>query len=121
MIHRILTDVANAQWEIPDPGTGKPIVIDRTCIVPITTGASGETNTLADPTKSGVIAVLICVVFGGGNRVVTAATAVNQTGNNTLTFGAARDCIVLMSVPLGSGYVWETISLADSTVALSTV
>ena len=85
--------------EIVDAGDGNAIKY-RTygTYMPITTGASGETNTLADPTSPSQELTLHCVTHGGGDRVVTASTAINQTGNTIMTFGAADDSIVLGSV-----------------------
>lgn len=105
--------------EIADPGTGQAIPVTASGVVPITTGAAGETNTLAAPSAIGMFLALTCNVFGGGNRVVTCATTVDQTGNNTLTFGAAGDTILLYSTKIGGNLRWRVAS--NDGVALSIV
>lgn len=52
-------------------------------------------------------------------NVITVATTVNQTGNNTLTFNAATDVIVLRSVAVGGTLLWRV--LLNDGVALTTV
>jgi hypothetical protein len=84
------------------------------------TGASGETRTVADPLKAGLVLILTHKTDGGGDAVVTFSTACNQTGNNTATFADAGDIQVLVSVANGtSGYMWREV--ANDGAALSTV
>lgn len=104
---------------IPDPGDGGNIAVaqDLATVELVTTGA--ETRTLVDPAQANVEVTLV-MKTDGGDCVVTASTAVNATGNNTLTFGAVTDIIVLKSVHDGSGgYAWRVIG--NDGVALSTV
>lgn len=82
------------------------------------TSAGAETRTLADPTGTGQRIDIICKTYVG-DIIVTAASAINQTGNNTLTFGAAGDYIALIGVPNGDGS-WRWQVLANDGVALST-
>lgn len=102
---------------LADPGTGAAIPVTRSAHVAITT-AGAETNTLAIPTFIGQKLILVCDVYVG-DRVVTAAAPVNQTGNNTLTFGAAGDFIVLEAAQIAGALVWRVV--ANDGVALSTV
>lgn len=106
---------------IPDPGDAGTIVVDRSPAVCIlTTGASGETRTLAEPTAPGIRVQLSMSVHGGGDAVVTVAGTVNQTGNNTITFGVATDVIFLESIPLtATTYRW--VDAGKDGAALSTV
>jgi predicted RecA/RadA family phage recombinase len=103
---------------IADPGTGQAIPVDKSGSIAITTAAA-ETNTLAAPDADGLLLSLTCNVYAVGDRVITCATTVNQTGNNTLTFGAAGDTILLYSVMIGGALRWRV--AANDGVALSTV
>ena len=112
-------DLARASKEQPDPGDGAAITYTRWGqIISIVSGASGETNTLADPPAAGENLTLTMDTDGGGNRVITAATAINQAGNTIMTFGAVLDTVVLSSITDGAGgYRWHVIS--NDGVALS--
>lgn len=107
--------LANA---ISDPGDGQAIPVTASGSIAITTAAA-ETNTMAIPTFVGQQISLICDVYAVGDRVITVAAAVNQTGNNTLTFGAAADMIVLTAMQVAGALVWRV--TANDGVALSTV
>lgn len=115
------TDIVSTQQilaVVADPGTGVALPNDKSCTIHITTAAA-ETNTLAAPAAAGLLMALTCDVYAVGDRVVTCATTVNQTGNNTLTFGAAGDTILLYSVQIGGALRWRV--AANDGVALSTV
>lgn len=100
----------------PDDAGAIPVTQSGTCML---VSAGAETRTLAIPTFLGQRITLTCKTYVG-NIVLTAAAAVNQTGNNTLTFGAARDTIVLQAIELnGDTLAWQVV--ANDGVALSTV
>lgn len=113
------TSVGPDTNEIADPGDGEAIPVTASGTVMIVTGGSGETGTLADPTFVGQRLTLTMLTDGGGDRVITAASPVNQTGNNTLTFGAVRDTIVLQAIEAAASLEWQVV--ANDGVALSTV
>lgn len=118
--HTLNAQLGGLKKEISDPGTGTPIVSAFfDAVVPIVTGASGQTNTLPNPEHGGNLLTLWLKTDGGGDRVITAATAINATGNNTITMNDANDSITLMSVPSGSGYRWQEV--ANKGASLSTV
>ena len=104
--------------EFTDPGASAAIVPDRQRAVCPIVSATAETNTLPDPEFMGQ-ELTLCFKTDGGDRVVTAATGVNQTGNNTLTFADAGDMIALRAIQSGSNVVWRV--MANDGVALSTV
>lgn len=110
--------LAPSNEAIADPGDGAAIPVTTSGVCAITTAAA-ETNTLAIPTAVGQMLTLICDVYAVGDRVVTVASAVNQTGNNTLTFGAAGDYIVLQGAQLAGVLVWRVLS--NDGVGLTTV
>ena len=111
-----LTDVANA---IADPGDGNAIDVTTSGTVNLTSGGSGETRTLADPSFAGQEIVIGFDVDGGGDVVVTAASAANQAGNNTLTLADAGDILVAKAIDLGGSPVWRIV--ANDGVGLTTV
>jgi len=91
--------------ELADPGTGVAIPVTRSATINIVTAAA-ETNTLANPTFVGQVLVLNMDTRAVGDRVVTAAAAINQAGNTIMTFGAARDCITLRGVKVAGALRW---------------
>ena len=100
---QIATATANV---IADPGTGAAIPVTTSGVCMITTAAA-ETNTLAIPSFVGQRLALICDVYAVGNRVVTSAQAINQTGNTIMTFGAAGDMIELTAMKVGGALRWR--------------
>lgn len=119
--HNLLYNSYLADHTQSDPGDGGSIQADRDHgLVLLESGSSGETRTLKDPLKAGIMLSICLETDGGGNVVVTAETAINQTGNNTITLADAFDTILLLSIPDGSGgYKWKI--LGNDGAALSTV
>ncbi len=111
------TGAANAFNAIADPGDGNAIPVTRSGYVPLVTGGA-ETRTLADPAAPG-LTLDIYFKTDGGNGVITSASPVNQTGNNTLTFEDVGDHIRLASIEDGSDIEWRVV--ANDGIALSTV
>ena len=110
----VYSPMANA---VPDPGDGGAIpVTDGGNVSLVTEGA--ETRTLAAPSFVGQ-ELSLALKTDDGDCVVTASAAINQTGNNTLTFADAGDTIVLVGVELGAAKVWRVVS--NDGVALTTV
>lgn len=113
------TVAAEAQQpgEITDPGNAGAIPARAGDCQLVTAGA--ETRTLADPVKVGML-LHLRLLTDGGDGVVTAASPVNATGNNTLTFAEAGDSIILLSTrDAASAYCWRVV--VNDGVALSTV
>lgn len=104
---------------IADPGDGEAIPVTKSGSVAITTGATGETRTLAIPGLAGISVAISLNVDGGGDAVITVAAAINQTGNNTITLGDAGDTIVLTAVQVAGALAWRV--LVNDGCALSTV
>lgn len=103
---------------IADPGSTKAIPVTASGFVPLTIAGAGETNTLADPTFVGQKLDIIADTLGGvGARAITAASAINQTGNTVMTFAAAQDFIRLVAVTIGGALKWRV--AANDGVALS--
>jgi predicted RecA/RadA family phage recombinase len=103
--------------ELTDPGNAGAIpVTDSGHCDLVTTGA--QTRTLAAPTYLGQL-LLVSLKTDGGNCVITCATTVNQTGNNTITLDDAGDAILLVAKANGSNKRWSVVSNDGCT--LSTV
>lgn len=113
----ITTPTARA---ITDPGTGKAIPVTGNGNVALTLAGAGETNTLAVPTFAGqILTISADTVAASAARTVTVASAINATGNNTLTFDTAGGFISLYGIKLGETFAWRV--LASDGVTLSTV
>ena len=113
------TDVLNAglAGANADPGDAGAIPVTRSGTCPLVTEGA-ETRTLAIPTFAGQL-LNLGFKTDGGDCVVTAASGVNQTGNNTLTFADAGDEILLVAIENGAALAWRVVS--NDGVALSTV
>lgn len=102
---------------IADPGDAGAIPVTRTGQVAITT-AGAETRTLAIPTFAGQ-RLTISMDVDAGDAVITAAAAINQTGNNTITLDDAGDTVELVGVQVASALVWRVV--VNDGATLSTV
>jgi hypothetical protein len=107
-----------AGLEVTDPGDAGaiPITYGRSfCAI---TTAGSETRTLASPAIVGQ-EILIWIDTDGGTCVITVASAVNLTGNNTITMAEAQDYIRLIAITAGGALRWAV--GANVGAALSTV
>lgn len=94
-----------APWEIVDPGDAGAFQVDKCGVCNIIT-AGAETRTLGRPTNAGQW-LLLCMDTDGGDAVVTVTGGVNQTGNTTITFADAGECILLFGVKVGGTLRWQ--------------
>jgi predicted RecA/RadA family phage recombinase len=113
------TSVANNPLTaaIADPGNAGAIPVTGSGHVDIVTAAA-ETRTLAAPSFIGQ-ELLVSFKTDGGNCVLTCATTLNQTGNNTITFDDAGDAVLLVAKANGANKRWSVVS--NDGAALSTV
>lgn len=102
---------------IADPGNAGAIPVTKSGSVMLTS-VGVEARLLPIPTYKGQRLALNCNTFVGAITLIV-AQAVNQTGNNTLVFGAARDNCVLFAITVGGALRWQVIH--NDGVALSTV
>ena len=110
-IHNELSSV------IADPGNAGAIPVTESGHCPIVTAAA-ETRTLAAPSYAGQM-LSVAMKTDGGDCVVTCATGVNQTGNNTITLNDAGDSVVLVGIESGANKRWRVV--ANDGCTLSTV
>lgn len=110
-------DAGGSSLTVADPGTGAAIPLNSSAYIALTTGGSGETNTLAIPQFVGQELVLALDTDGGGNRVVTASQAINATGDTVMTFADAGDAIELTAITVGGALRWRV--MGNEGVALS--
>lgn len=103
---------------LADPGDAEAIAPTRTSTSVAITTADAETRTLSDPTFVGQV-LNVSLDVDGGDAVITADTAVNTAGNNTMTMADAGDLISFVSVAVAGVPVWRI--TANDGVALSTV
>lgn len=104
--------------DLGDPGDGGNILGNQSGYVRLVT-AGAETRTLDDPTFEGQELLLIFET-DGGDCVITSDSAVNQAGNNTITFSDAGEFLLLVGARDGAGgYEWRRV--AGDGDALSTV
>lgn len=108
-------DVGNT---ITDPADAGAIPVGEGSGSVSLVSAGAETRTIADPAFTGQI-LNLGFKTDGGDCVVTTASPVNQTGNNTLTFADVGDNIVLIGSPDGADIEWRV--LANDGVGLTTV
>ena len=80
--------------------------------------AGAETRTLAAPTFLGQ-RLLLSMKTNGGNCVITCATTVNVAANNTITFSAVQQAVLLIAVANGTNKRWSVVYKDGAT--LSTV
>lgn len=107
-------DISSA---ITDPGASGAIPVTGSGRVAIVT-AGAETRTLAAPTFAGQ-KLLLYMKTDGGDCVVTCATTVNETGNNTITFDNTGEACQLTAVEEGSNLRWRLAQVDGA--ALTTV
>jgi predicted RecA/RadA family phage recombinase len=117
LVPATLTINSDIQSLIADPGNAGAIPVTHSGYCPIVTAGS-ETRTLAAPTFIGQ-ELLLYIKTDGGTAVITVASAINQTGNNTITMADVRDVIRLVAIESGSSKVWHVVS--NDGAALSTV
>ncbi len=98
---------------VADPGDAAAIPVTGSARIYMTTGTEGETNTLADPTEDGHILILSLDTDGGGNRVITADSIINDNGNTIMTFDEIGETLMLRSTMIrlngSDSYLWMII------------
>lgn len=110
--HRVHHDLYRGPKILKDPGNAGIIRVNADLqVCELTTGASGETRTLANPTKPGIRFHLRLLTDGGGDAVVTASNGLNAALDTVATLADAGDYLEMVSVTLvaNTSYRWETL------------
>lgn len=114
--HNQAYEQLSADYEGKDPGNGNDINVDRCpCVISIETAAA-ETRTLPNPPRAGVSLNLVFLT-DGGDCVITAASDVDQSGNNVITLNDAGDTVALLAVRTTAGFSWRLIANVGATLA----
>lgn len=92
---------------IPDPLDAGAISVLRSGVCELVTDSSGETRTLADPAFLGQLLVITLKTDGGGDAVITVATAFNAGGDVSVTLGDAGDYIAFRAIRSGTSLIWR--------------
>lgn len=90
---------------IADPGNAGAIPVTQNGVCAMTSAGS-ETRTIAAPAFIGQVVHLICDV-DGGSIAVTAASAINQTGNTIMTFTEVKDACTLTGMQVAGVKIWR--------------
>jgi len=107
--HRVLHDMFVAPFVVPDPGASGTIYLDRWgSVVPVVTAAA-EARTLAQPTKAGLVCMVV-LDTDGGDLTLTVTGGYNVDADTSITFGDAGDFVVFASTKVGSYYYWRVLS-----------
>lgn len=112
----VLSGVAKIKLQTIAAATGTAIPVTHSGSFPVTTAAA-ETNTLADPSYLGQTISIFADTYAVGDRVITAASRINQAGNTIITLGAAGDFIKLEAITIGGALKWQVV--ANDGAALS--
>ena len=105
--HRIHHELYKADKIIKDPGDGLTIRVTEDLQICEMVSTTGETRTLAAPTKPGIRFVLR-LLTAGGTVTVTVTGGLNTTLNTVATFAQASDILSLISVSItDTTFRWE--------------
>ena len=114
---KVYLDTANDGTEVVVTDPGDEGVLPLGGSVTLVTAAA-ETRTLAIPAVVGAM-LSLTLDDDGGDCVITVASAINTTGNNTLTLDTEGGNIVLIGTSVSQALAWRVV--ANDAVTLSTV
>lgn len=100
---------------IADPGAAGAIAVTKSGYCDVVTAAA-ETRTLAAPTFRGQRLSLAAKTLVG-NCVITCSTTVNAAGNNTVTFTAAGQALLLIAKTNGANLRWSVVGTDGATIS----
>lgn len=98
--------MALAPLLVKDPGDTGTITIDRWGSVVPMVSAAAETRTLAAPNVAGLACLLVVDTYVGA-ITVTVTGGYDLAANTSLVFGAAGHWAKLVSVKVGTSYLWK--------------
>jgi hypothetical protein len=112
----ILSGVTKIKLQTIAAATGTAIPVTHSGSFPVTTAAA-EMNTLADPTYLGQTISIFADTYAVGDRVITAASRINQAGHTTITLGAVGDFIKLEAITIGGALKWQVVATDGAATA----
>ena len=117
--HNFVYDHGRADWEIADPGTGKPLDHTRSGTINIAITSGSETNTLARPVYVGQELLLFVKSFGSGTRAITCNHDILPTaGADVITFNAALQFVLLKAVRRSTNLLhWHAVITTAASIA----
>lgn len=100
-------DIESVANVITDPGSGGAIPVIHSGTLALVTGGA-EARSLADPT---FIGQLLNIGFhtDGGNATITAASDINQNGDNIMLMEDVGDHVLLIGSPDGADIEWRLV------------
>lgn len=105
----VLGGVAKIRTQAIAAATGTAIPVTHSGGFAVTTAAA-ETNTLADPTYLGQTISIFVDTYAVGDRVITAASRLNQAGNTIITLGAVGAFIKLEAITIAGALKWQVVA-----------
>lgn len=112
-IQNLPDEHTRAPWTIPDPGSGGTIDVKKSGVCNLVS-AGAEARSLPAPLYPFQMIMLI-MDTDGGNITVTAASAINQTGNTIMTFANAGEAILLIAGTVGGVLFWRAFPVEPET------
>lgn len=94
---------------LTDPGDAGTVSVTNSGTLVLTTGGSGETRDLPDPTFVGQKIDVCLDVHGGGDVAINFDSDITDNGDNVLTFTAAGQAARLIGVQSGGSLAWRVL------------
>jgi hypothetical protein len=115
--HRILHDSFQAAYLMTDPGDAGTITVDRDrAVCPVVT-ATTETRTLAQPTKAGIMCMVV-LDTDGGDLTMTVTGGYNNDDDTSVVLDDAGDFILFVAIKEGANYYWRVVAQEGTSAAI---
>ena len=106
--HNAAQELHDDHLMLADPGAGGTITVDRNLAYVGIISAAAEARTLAAPTRRGVLCTVV-MKTDGGDVTLTVTGGYNPAGDTVLTFSAANQMALFVSVEAGDTFRWELV------------
>jgi hypothetical protein len=112
----------NAVAIIDDPGYNateelRTITINKDGgVCPVVTTGTGDTRTLRQPTKAGIVGTVV-LYTDAGDLTLTVTGGYNADADTAITFDDAGDFVRFMSINVGGTYYWRVIAQEGTNAA----
>ena len=105
--HTMQADHAGMDWAIADPGDAGKINVSGSGVCLLTSGASGETRTIGDPSYLNQRITIVVMTDGGGDIDITFDSQINSSGNTVAAFDDVDDQLDLIGIKEGTALQWR--------------